>query len=176
MSQERHEPELAALEASLRALAPAAARIDRDRLMYAAGRRSAAHVWPWRGAAAALACTSAVFAALLFGRQPPTPIERIVVVHDNVPRPAPVPPDRREPTERLASQAEDAVVEAPRAAGRGLTQTEQVLRWGPDVLPEPAGAPAPPQPTIENLLGLPAKTPARAEQRSTNDLLQPGDR
>jgi hypothetical protein len=176
MSQERHEPELAAVEASLRALAPAAARIDRDRLMYAAGRRSAAHLWPWRGAAAALACTSAILGAMLFVRQPPTPIERIVVVHDNVPRPEPVPPDHRLPTERLASQAEDAVVEAPRAAGRGLTQTEQVLRWGPDVLPEPAGAAALPQPTIESLLGVPAKAPARTESRSMDDLLKPGDR
>src|SRR5262245_50294991 len=50
--------DLTPLEAALARFAPAAARLDRDALMYAAGRASAGRSWLWPGVATGLAVLS----------------------------------------------------------------------------------------------------------------------
>ncbi len=89
MSREE-DKELKLLEAQLAALRPRTDRLDRDRLMYLAGRESAlshgsraqrlagrAARWAWPSMTAALTAVSAVLAVLLFTR-PNVP--RIVVI------------------------------------------------------------------------------------------------
>ena len=99
------EPQpLTDLEAALRALAPAPARLDRDQLLFRAGQASVprpGRLWPW--AACLLGATAAGLAVALAIR--PEPPVREVVVHVPVPvkaqpaekagrppRPAPPPP------------------------------------------------------------------------------------
>lgn len=76
-------PDLRAFEAALAALAPKAAALDRDRLMYEAGRASLAPLhpphrgWAWPAAFSAM---SALAASLLLALvlRPPTVVERVV--------------------------------------------------------------------------------------------------
>lgn len=80
------------LERSLRALAPASGRIDRDRVMYLAGRQDAfSSRIAWRARAMTAA---AALAGLLSGGvatwnlRPPRVVERVVVVREAAPPPA----------------------------------------------------------------------------------------
>lgn len=76
--------DLQALEAALAALAPRSAAIDRDRLMYEAGRASVSTVdasghgrWAWPTAFSAMSAVAAtLFLALMF--RPPLVVERVV--------------------------------------------------------------------------------------------------
>ena len=96
-------PELAPLEAMLSSLAPRAARIDRDRLMFLAGQASAQMAsgerrppvylaeqigvaqanrsrWTWPAAFAGMTAAAAALLVLLVNRPEPRVIERIVRV------------------------------------------------------------------------------------------------
>jgi hypothetical protein len=128
---EPHREDLTALERVLTALQPAAPQLDRDRILFEAGRASArGRFWP--AAAALLALVSAGLGGALWWR--PVPAERVVLV----PVPAPAPPEQV------------AAVPAPRpeppAAGPAWPDGEQsrfgsqrltrdALRWGVDSLP-----------------------------------------
>ncbi|MFZ1935454.1 MAG: hypothetical protein WCB27_25905 [Thermoguttaceae bacterium] len=84
MSQERLNDELAAIEAALSSLTPVASGIDRDRLMFLAGRnaasrgsprrRLAAKIWPM--ATAASLFVAATFAILWGTSKKPQLVER----------------------------------------------------------------------------------------------------
>lgn len=111
-------------------------------------------------------------------RPRPLPVEKIVLVHERAPSPPPAPvtlPKHAEPEQQVASSVAEAA-ESPWPVRRGLTETEQVIRWGADVLPEPPAVLAPPQPTMEGLLGDPAKAPPRSQSLSIEDLLKFGGR
>ncbi|MDG3003156.1 hypothetical protein [Paludisphaera mucosa] len=83
------EADLKALERSLADLVPARSGLDRDRLMFEAGRRSVLGArrtsWIWPGLAASLALVAVGQAFVLSNR----PAARVVIVAD--PRPAPPP-------------------------------------------------------------------------------------
>jgi hypothetical protein len=66
MSQPTHDPQLNALEAALAALQPAAARIDRDRILFAAGQRSVRAGWWWPVATAVSSLTALTLGVLLY--------------------------------------------------------------------------------------------------------------
>jgi len=80
MSPSRQDPALSALESSLAELAPQQAAIDRDRLLFEAGRASALRrgmrSWIWPGTSALLAVVLLALAA----RIARGPAERIVYV------------------------------------------------------------------------------------------------
>ncbi|HJT31371.1 MAG TPA: hypothetical protein VJ783_04925 [Pirellulales bacterium] len=85
MSPGGHTPsDLQALEAALASLAPRPATIDRDRLMYEAGRASVSTVpaaphgrWAWPAAFSAMSAIAAsLFLALVL--RPPVVVERVV--------------------------------------------------------------------------------------------------
>src|SRR5262245_7863486 len=87
MSEQTHDPELAGFERTLKSLSPAPAAMDRDVLMFQAGRASARrNGWRWPVATAVLASTAIVFALLwqqrpavvIVDRPVPQIVERIV--------------------------------------------------------------------------------------------------
>lgn len=85
--------DLTALERSLSGLAPSRA-VDRDRLMYEAGRRAglreASRGWRWPAVAAAFALATLVQGVVLSRRPAERVVERIVAVPDPMPAPDPV--------------------------------------------------------------------------------------
>jgi hypothetical protein len=135
MSDERQTPELSELEAALGGLSPRPASVDRDALLYRAGRAAGAR--PWRRATA----ISTLFALALAG---------VLVTRPVVERPVPVPAPTAPDVDSLTSPDVESV---PSHGGREgpslyLQMQEQVLSRGLDGLPsfqmrsEP-GSPAP---------------------------------
>ncbi|HEX6984916.1 MAG TPA: hypothetical protein VF170_06045 [Planctomycetaceae bacterium] len=117
-----------AFEARLRAVRPVAPRLDRDRLMYLAGRRSAAPLrrrdrfWPVMTIASWTAC--AVFAGLLATRPPEVvtevrTVERVVERIVEVPTPAPAP----------VTPTPSVVAERPRPAPSADRRVDFDLRY-----------------------------------------------
>jgi hypothetical protein len=160
MSEELREPDLAALEAALGALAPAAGGLNRDQLLFRAGQASVRRGWGWPCATGVMTGAAAVLGAILVLRPAPQGVQATHYVL----------------VERPASES-SAVVSDP-AASRGSTlppattgepqhlQTSyfklqnQVLRWGLDALPSPpAPATAEPPLTLNQLLGNPPPVP-----------------
>lgn len=141
MSERANESPLIDLERALLALAPTPPALDRDRLLYEAGRRAArrrGRVWP--AATAALTLLALALGGVLVLRPTPPPAERIVYI----PTPA-VPPEST-----LAPEARP-----PTADPGGYFQLrDQLLARGLDALPAPAPASAAgPPATLDNLLG-----------------------
>lgn len=132
-------PEFDPLADALRSLAPAATAINRDRLLFEAGRAIAASrfAWVWPSCAISFAGLSAVLAGFLFSPEHPTVIERerIVEVRILVPvsPPAPELPKETVPAkiERPPSEERSPSPEAIRM----FQVRRDVLRWGPDMLP-----------------------------------------
>jgi hypothetical protein len=128
MSQERLNDELAAIEAALCSLTPGASGIDRDRLMFLAGRSSTKRRSPrrrfatvfWPTATAASLLTAAVFGILWSAANRSQRVERIAVISDAA---QPVPFD----------DSADALRPSP-WENRRLCQF--VLEKGIDALPE----------------------------------------
>ena len=89
------DPELVAFEDDLRRLAPASGRVDRDALLFEAGR-AAAKAGRWRAAAAGLAALSLALGVLLAVRPSPPIVERIVYIPieptQELPEPSPPTP------------------------------------------------------------------------------------
>jgi hypothetical protein len=78
MSTRENEPgDLEGVLAALQEVRPAAARIDRDRLLFDAGRRSAKRPWAWQ-ASTVLACLLAAGTGLAWRWSPPD-IRTVVV-------------------------------------------------------------------------------------------------
>jgi hypothetical protein len=148
------DPELRAVEAALAGLVPAAPAVNRDRLLFEAGRRSAARGRAWPLATLGFAVLSGVFAiatfSALLAMYRTKPEVRVVYV--------PVPASSAEVVEKAPEPpAPERVLAAagPTFSGNEyLRQRQQVLRWGADALPDPP--PDPPGPTVplESLLGF----------------------
>jgi hypothetical protein len=137
MSQPTHDPELTAVERALAGLAPSAGALDRDGLMFAAGRRSARPGWAWRGAAVASTLAAAVLGALVLLRPEPEPVVRIeyrVVPGPHEVAPLPTAPEEVAPPRTPSS---------PQPETNYLTLRQQVERWGDAGLPAPRTARTP---------------------------------
>jgi hypothetical protein len=157
-----HNTDQAACEALLKGLVPAPVRIDRDRLMFRAGREAGRwRGWAWPCAAAVLAVASAGLGAALWMRPATRTVERTVYVEVRVPAPhrpdAPTVTPAAPPKPQPVAEAGERPGESPSY----LHLRGQVLRWGVDALPEPrplstsrppwapAGAPDVPAPTFD---------------------------
>jgi len=68
---------LSAVESALRGLAPHAGGLDRDEVLFRAGRASGPRRWPWALAAVTSAATAGVLGALLALRPAPPVVERV---------------------------------------------------------------------------------------------------
>jgi hypothetical protein len=162
MPLDKHDPELAGLEAALAALAPMPDRINRDALLFRAGQASIpGRGWAWPIATAALGVVSVVLAGVVAFRLSPSPAERVIVVKAPQPAPSAPPtqfagPPASEPEPGPASLGEIASGSSPMTY---LQLQKQVLRWGLDGVPAMHGAPPPttlPM-TRDHLLGTPAE-------------------
>jgi len=140
MSHVPSDPEVTAIESALRALVPSRSVLDRDQLMFRAGRVAARSRfvarWAWPSIAATLAIVAAGEGALLARRPGHHVVERLVIVEVPAPTTAdppepvvilrqnpPIPSTNPEPTWPMASEA--------------LRLRRQVLRFGLDGLPDP---------------------------------------
>jgi hypothetical protein len=134
-----NDPALDALAGALRGLGPAPAGLDRDGLMFRAGRASAPRGWAWPLATAASTIVAAFLGLLLWERPEPP---RVIFVAD---RPQPPAPDERTP-----GPAPDG---APGGWALYLQLPERLARDGLDGLPPPPEAPSPEGPqTVDALL------------------------
>ena len=187
------EPGLTEFERALGALSPMPARLDRDRLIFLAGqaasRRSKAGRWVWPAVAASLAVVALGEAALLANRPEPRVIERLVVVHDPAPRPAPTldPPTRPATASSEAPRSEELapvtiLVRSPRRDRRRPSEPPQTMststaplhlqvgRYGLGALPEP-----PPLPLALHSAGDAPAPDARMLRSEIQHLLNPGE-
>ena len=143
MAEHHPRPELTDLEAQLQALKPTPGGLDRDRILFRAGRASARgpgrYLWP--GVSGVLALTTVALAVALAIR--PEPSERVVYVE--VPRAAPPPQEQRPPGAIDEVPAPTPPEKALLTGGRSLME-RQLLRWGLDALPAPTPAPVSAQP------------------------------
>ncbi len=133
MSESPNDPNLTGVERALAGLAPSLGRLNRDALLFAAGRRSVRRGWAWPCASAASALAATVLAAILIVR--PEPEVRDVVVHDASP-PAEVPaaaPEQSSPTDSPPRASASPLRPEPDY----LTLWHQVERWGDGGLPPP---------------------------------------
>lgn len=136
--QDKLPPELEGLAAQLRGLTPAPAALNRDRLMFEAGRAAAGRgLAMWRGLAAAALLLAATLGAWA-GWQGDRVVERVVYV------PAPTP--ERSPAEKLPEkpvQQGQPVAPPPALAEEGSLWNLRlaVLTHGIDALPPPPPVP-----------------------------------
>jgi hypothetical protein len=129
MSEPPLSDDLRALETGLKGLTPAAT-LNRDRLLFEAGRASRRPGLAWPLAAGAASLTAVVFAALLLIRPEQQATERIVYI----PVPTPVEPTAAAPAEMPPPSVESGAS----ALERYQRVQEQVLRWELDGLPSVA--------------------------------------
>jgi hypothetical protein len=130
---ESHDQELSDLARTLAALRPSSAGLERDPLMYEAGRASARprYRWLWPASTGVLTAVVACLVLALVFRPEPAPVVHFVE------RPAP-PPAMVEVDVPLAP----AIAEAPTSPSYWQLQ-EEMLRHGLDELPlVPPGPPA----------------------------------
>jgi len=158
MPERPPDPDLAALSAALGGLTPAPPALNRDRLLFEAGRRAGRRrAWPL--AACAFAALSAGLGLRLATVPAPAPVERVVYVPASRERQRPEDEKLVQPPVAHAPGSPDQTTvfaAIPRPAGADyLHLRDQVVRFGADSLPPPPAA-APPAPTpVERLLGLP---------------------
>jgi hypothetical protein len=160
------DPELDALTAALGGLSPATPALNRDRLIYEAGRRAASPRRVWPIATGVLAILSVGLGARLATTSVPAPLVEYVYVS---PPPA---PESHPPVYAYGSPE----TVTPRSSGAGyLRLRDQVVRFGADSLPD-AGPTyfAPPQ-DVEKMLGLPAGTLDESEKSRWQHQLTQGD-
>jgi hypothetical protein len=129
-----HETDLTELESALGSLTPRSG-VDRDVLLFRAGRASAPQSWGWT-AAAVSSLTAAVLFFLLLTR--PAPAERVVYVLV----PAPAPPQETPPApppheDSATAPTADFTTWQPQRDS--LRLRDHLLHWGLDGLPPPAG-------------------------------------
>jgi hypothetical protein len=131
-----NDPALNALAGALRGLAPRPAGLDRDRLMFRAGRASAPRGWAWPLAATASTAAAVALGVLLWARPEPRTVERVVYV----------PAERSQPAPGEPSLSPGADGTTPRGPGPGdwsryLQLQERLMRWGLEGLPVPPDPP-----------------------------------
>jgi hypothetical protein len=134
MSEPTHDPGLTALERALAGLVPSSGALNRDALMFAAGRASVRRGWAWPCAAAGATAAALVLGALLLLRPAPEPVVRFVPV------PAPPQPSETPTPPDAPSAVGEALAPAPKASPLPpetdyLTARHQVERWGDAGLP-----------------------------------------
>jgi hypothetical protein len=153
MSGRHHEAELSQLEADLRALGPRAG-LDRDVLLFRAGRASARSGWRWPAATALSTTAAAVLAVVLALGRPAETTPRVVYVPLATPV-APQPPPAEVPSTvppAAASAAPSDADDGPAwLSSEAARLREHVLHWGFDGLPQ-APAMATPAPTPADVL------------------------
>lgn len=153
------DPGLTEVEAALGSLSPSAGRLDRDRVMFEAGRasvrRSPVRGVLWPSIAAGLALVALGEAAWLVGRPgaDPRSVERVVVVQDEpapaeepriVRTPNPEPPDEVVILHRSSRKGPAAWADRPLPGPSDSSPAAlrmRVLRLGIDGLPEPPPLP-----------------------------------
>lgn len=137
-------PELMALEATLRDLLPSEGGLDRERVLFEAGRASARPGWGWPVATLLASATAVALGLVLLVRPPRVEVvERPVPVEVPVLVPAP-PPSFPPPAEDEAP--------APRLPSSPYHRLhEHLLRWGLDGIGDAPSVPVRPV-TIESLL------------------------
>ena len=121
MSRDPQETGLTPIERSLTGLTPVLGPLDRDRLMYEAGRRSVLNErrrpWLWPAVAAALGGVAAGQSILLLGGRADRPNDRVVV---HVQEPAAESPTPTEPVVILTRRTEGRRSEPTRSSGSAL--------------------------------------------------------
>ncbi len=130
------EDEMNAVESALRGLTPTPQPLNRDALMYQAGRTSAApRPWLWQAAtAAAMLCAVGIGIAFWMRPAEVRRVERIVYLPAPPPAPAPTPPvEPPSPGSRPTTSLIASPWEPP--ASRYEQVRDNVLRWGLDGLP-----------------------------------------
>ena len=148
------EPRLNEVAAALAALRPSPPALDRDRLLFNAGRASVSRPWLWRIAAAA-----STAAAARPGRDPDS-AARAAAGRARRLRPGRAGPATAAAKDRGAALPPPAPAESEPPPGplysspsTPYTRLEdRVLRWGLDGLAEPAPPPAAPPETLDSLL------------------------
>ncbi len=139
MSPEAHDPELASLAKSLTGLTPCAGRLDRDQVLFRAGRASAGQQSRrWRTIAAGLVALAAVVSWARFPSPVPQRVQCIVYQRvepaasavDHLVAQQPPPEDGTTPA------AEDAGVQTDLLSNGRLERF--VFAWGADAIPAPA--------------------------------------
>jgi hypothetical protein len=143
---------LNAVAAALTSLKPSAA-LDRDRLMYRAGRASVSRHLLWPLATGASSALAAVLAVVLLARPAPAPVDRVVYVPVPLPQaPIPEPPGVAKDAPAPTDAPPVALSADPWPATPYARMQDRVLRWGLDGLAEPPlPAPDPPQ-NLDSLL------------------------
>lgn len=140
MPEEEMNRDLAATEAALSTLTPAPSGVDRDKLMFLAGRASAGTSlatgapagtsWLWPAATAASALIAVCLGAMWFADSGPRVVKEIVFIGREAA------PDARPPIGR-----DPAIARAPKAMRAGYLELRQlVLSEGADALPGPSPA------------------------------------
>jgi hypothetical protein len=146
------DPQLNDLAAALASLRPAAPALNRDRLLFNAGRASAPRSWFWRVSAAISTTATAFLALVLLLRPAPTPVVTIVYVSVAAPAADPLPKPEAPPTP-TPPESEPAVPPYYSWPTTPYSRLEdRVLRWGLDGLAEPTPPAAPPPETLDSLL------------------------
>jgi hypothetical protein len=138
--------ELKAFEDALKALAPSPPAINRDRLMYQAGKSAAPAPRGWQAATAVLSCLVVALAATSALRPPPPAQERVVYVRVHAQPPEPPPPSLPEgPPSPEQEQAGPSftVSAAIEPMPRYRRAQENVIRWGLYGVPAPPAIPKP---------------------------------
>jgi hypothetical protein len=145
------DPRLNDVAVALAALAPHPPALDRDRLLFRAGRASAPRPWFWRLTAAASTIAAVFLAATLLLRPAPSPIARVVYVQVTPP-PILTPPKEviPNPPTPLESEPKEPAYSWPTTPYTRLE--DRLLRWGLDGLAEPSPPPAAPPETLKSLL------------------------
>lgn len=147
-----NEPtELTAFERKLAEVPPHLGGLQRDALLFAAGRAAGRRGTFWPAAAGVLALVSLGLAGMLVFR-PPAVIEVVRVEYRSA-------PPTRPPAERISAPADSAQLCPPLAWAaplapewiEGMRLRERVIRDGVNSMPSPAWAPAPEQPTSDEV-------------------------
>jgi len=151
VSEQELNPDLSALADALAGLKPRPAALDRDALMFCAGRASAPRRWGWPLVTAAVSLLALGLGVGLFVRQPLV-VERIEYVRVEVPVPAPPAPETPAPVPTPADTPSLVTHEDEAPPLSGVRRLEDhLLRWGFDGLPPAPHAP-PPKETPDSLL------------------------
>jgi hypothetical protein len=135
MSEEPLPEGLSAIESALRGLAPHAGGLDRDELLFRAGRASAPRRWPWALAAGASAATAGVLAVLLALRPAPAVVERVRYVPTPVAAEAPSDDPGSVPPEALRGNTLSPRKLQERMLEQGLEGLGDPPAFRPSILP-----------------------------------------
>jgi len=153
VSEQNVDPELSVLADALAHLKPRPAALDRDALMFRAGRASAPLGWKWPLATTASTLTAvALGIALLIRPQPPV-VEHTNTIYVNVIPPV---PEAIKPEPKAIAPSEPPALVShtvdtpPRTDYQRLE--DQLLRWGLDGQPAAPHTQQPPRETPDSLL------------------------